>query len=59
MIKTKTFTKIDLQTHDISLVTEEEFNIFFEKDDIRSYSKFVVKEDKRAYKGDRYIFIEE
>jgi hypothetical protein len=59
MIKTKTFTKIDLHTHDMVSVTEEEFNNFFEKDDIRTYSKFVVKDDRRAYKGDRYIFIEE
>lgn len=59
MIKTKTYTKIDLQDHSMESVTEDDFNKFFESDDIRTYSKFVVKDDKRAYKGDRYIFIEE
>jgi len=59
MIKTKTFTKIDLQNHSMVSVSEDHFNKFFENEDIRTYSKFVVKDDKRAYKGDRYIFIEE
>jgi len=59
MIKTKTFTKIELQNHSMVSVSEDHFNKFFENEDIRTYSKFVVKDDKRAYKGDRYIFIEE